>query len=98
MRFPSYSISIQNEDNSETKITLRENEDNSRLRRVAMPSGMAAQVRELLASSDKTGLVLQRAPPGSSSQIQKYFVLRTVSCIRQFRPVSCVRAKVRIDI
>ena len=24
--------------------------------------------------------------------LQKYFVLRTVSCIRQFRPVSCVRA------
>ena len=67
MRFPSYSISIQNEDDSETKITLRENEDNSRLRRVAMPSGMAAQVRELLASSDKTGLVLERAPPGSRS-------------------------------
>ena len=33
-----------------------------------MPSGMAAQVRELLASSDKTGLVLQRAPPSSSSK------------------------------
>ena len=33
-----------------------------------MPSGMAAQVRELLATSDKTGLVLQRAPPGSSSK------------------------------
>ena len=33
-----------------------------------MPSGMAAQVRELLASSDKTGLVLQRAPLGSSSK------------------------------
>ena len=58
---------VKNEDNSETKITLRENEDNSRLRRVAMPSGMAAQVRELLASSDKTGLVLERAPPGSRS-------------------------------
>ena len=28
---------------------------------------MAAQVRELLASSDKTGLVLERAPPGSRS-------------------------------
>ena len=58
---------VKNEDNSEKKITLCENEDNSRLRRVAMPSGMAAQVRELLASSDKTGLVLQRAPPGSRS-------------------------------
>ena len=33
-----------------------------------MPSGMAAQVRELLTSSDKTGLVLQRAPLGSSSK------------------------------
>ena len=33
-----------------------------------MPSGMAAQVRELLATSDKTGLVLQRAPLGSSSK------------------------------
>ena len=29
---------VKNEDNSETKITLRENEDNSRLRRVAMPA------------------------------------------------------------
>ena len=58
---------MKNEDNSEKKITLCENEDNSRLRRVGMPSGMAAQVRELLASSDKTGLVLERAPPGSRS-------------------------------
>ena len=50
MRFPSYSISIQNEDNSETKITLRENEDNSRLRRVAMPSGSGEVTRAPLAA------------------------------------------------
>ena len=50
-----------------------------------MPSGMAAEVRELLASSDKTGLVLQRAPPSSSSKTGFVNVIRVKGGLFQAR-------------